>query len=613
MKHKTKSLFMIFASVAVHSLMAQSLILYKADGTSEMLPIASLDSMVFSNEKIYETPRNQTSNFTLDITTDSACYHPGSEVTFKFTQVKPTGAMVRYMHLGKVLEEHELSAKTWTWTVPDKDFTGYMVQVYQPGADNETIRGTVAVDVSSDWRRFPRYGFVATFGSDKNRATTDNEMDWLCRCHINGVQFQDWHYKHHWPWGGNADGEMTTYTDIANRTVYTTSVKNYITASHKRGMKSIFYNLCYGVLDDAEADGVRAAWYLFKDSSRKNRDYHDLPDSWKSDIYLVDPSNTAWISFLKTRNEEVYSHLDFDGFQIDQLGSRGDLYKYNGAKIDMTSAYATFIKGMKTAHPDKRLVMNAVSSFGSERIAKTGKVDFLYNEVWADEGNFSDLYNILEANRKYGSDTLQTVFAAYMNYECDNRSFNVPGVLLTDAVMFALGGSHLELGGDHMLCREYFPYSGVTMSATLKTQMARYYDFMTAYENLLRDGGTLNTSASLVPTDASGTYSINGWEPKLGGITSIVREKEGCKVLHLLNFTKANSLSWRDLKGNMPAPTKIANMPIQFKPGMDVHHVYVASPDYHGGAMQEIAFTQHDGVVELTVPDLLYWTMLVFE
>ncbi len=34
-----------------------------------------------------------------------------------------------------------------------------------------------------------------------------------------------------------------------------------------------------------------------------------------------------------------------------------------------------------------------------------------------------------------------------MNYnKADNRGeFNTPGILLTDAVMFALGGSHLEL------------------------------------------------------------------------------------------------------------------------------------------------------------------------
>ena len=46
-------------------------------------------------------------------------------------------------------------------------------------------------------------------------------------------------------------------------------------------------------------------------------------------------------------------------------------------------------------------------------------------------------------NGEYGDYQLNTVFAAYMNYnKADNRGeFNTPGILLTDAVMFALGGS----------------------------------------------------------------------------------------------------------------------------------------------------------------------------
>ena len=592
---------------------AQSLTLYRNDGTQQSMNVSSIDSIVYSPSSLYETPRNQTSNLTLDISTDSACYHPGSEVQFKFSSVLPSGARVRYMHLGKVILEHELTGRSWTWQVPAENYKGYMVQVYQANGDTETIRGTVAVDVSTDWKKFPRYGFVATFGSNKTASVVSSEMDWLCRCHINGVQFQDWHYKHHWPWGGNDEGEFASYKDIANRTVYTSSVRNYIDAQHKRGMKSMFYNLCYGALEDAEEDGVAASWFLFKDASRQQRDYHGLPDSWKSDIYLVDPGLLQWIIYMRKRNAEVYEHLDFDGYQIDQLGYRGTLYKSSGATIDMTAAYATFIKAMKSANPDKRLVMNAVGSYGAEKIAKTGKVDFLYNEMWDGESKFSNLYDIIKANDSYGGDSLRTVFAAYMNYNCDNRDFNMPGVLLTDAVMFALGGSHLELGGDHMLCREYFPYSGVTMSQALKKAITRYYDFLTAYENLLRDGGTLDTSAGLVPSDTSGKYSINGWAPSLGGITSIARVMEGRTVVHLLNFISANSLSWRDLNGDMPAPTVVADLPISIRVGRDVSHVYVASPDYNGGAMQELSFVRDGDSLQLTVPGLTYWTMLVFE
>ncbi|MCF0196140.1 MAG: hypothetical protein HUK03_02690, partial [Bacteroidaceae bacterium] len=330
------------------------MVIHTSDGGKVAYRMAAVDSVVFDHETIFETPRNQTANLTLDITTDLCSYTPGSVVTFKIAKSLPTGSYVRYMHGDRVLDEAPLTSRTWTWQVPDEDYRGYLAQVYIPG-DPEVIRGTIAVDVSSDWKRFPRYGFVATFGNDKTATVCSNEMDWLNRCHINGVQFQDWHYKHHWPWGGDKDGnELTVYKDVANRNVYTSSVKNYITQQHKRGMKSIFYNLCFGALDDAADDGVKENWYIFKDTQHKEVDFHDLPDSWKSDIFLLDPGNTQWISYLIKRNDEVYSHLDFDGFQIDQLGWRGDRYRYDGTKVDFPTAYAKFIRSMKNRHPDKR-------------------------------------------------------------------------------------------------------------------------------------------------------------------------------------------------------------------------------------------------------------------
>lgn len=593
----------------------QQMMVYLHDGTTVQYTTDNVKEMLYSNksESEWATFRDVVSMVGLDIQTDSALYHPGSTVHFTLNSSLPHGARIRYTHLTQVVEDAPLTAKEWDWTTPNEDFCGYLAQIYS-GGERDTILGTIAVDVSSDWKRFPRYGFVAAFGKDKTPSVVAEEMDWLNRCHINGVQFQDWHYKHHWPWGGTAEGEkLATYKDIANRTIYTSSVENYIQAQHQRGMKSIFYNLCYGALDDAAEDGIKPSWYAYKDASHKEKDYHDLPDSWKSDIYVLNPQNTAWQQYLVKRNEEVYSHLDFDGFQIDQLGSRGTRYAYTGGTIDMPKGYASFIKTMKEAHPSKRLVMNAVSSYGSQQIAETGKVDFLYNEVWDSEGTFDDLYKIVKANTVYGADSLQTVFAAYMNYKLSDTNFNQAGVLLTDAVMFALGGSHLELGGDHMLCREYFPYASVKMENTLKTRIIRYYDFLTAYENLLRDGGSLTTSSSLVPTDTSGRYRINGWAPQLGGITSIAREKGNCTLVHLLNFCKANSLSWRDMDGSMPKPTTLSKLPLELKMSRTVHHVYVASPDVAAGVLQELDFSQQNGKLNFTLPSLLYWTMIVIE
>ena len=405
-------------------------------------------------------------------------------------------------------------------------------------------------------------------------------MAFLNRCHINGVQFQDWHNKHHWPLGGTREHLDAVYKDIANRDIYTQSVKDYIRIQHSFGMKAMFYNLCFGALDDATGDGVKEEWYIFKGTGHTDKDAHTLPDSWKSNIYLLDPGNAEWQAYIAQRNDDVYANLDFDGYQIDQLGNRGDRYDYKGNKVNLPKTYVSFIEAMKGKHPDKRLVMNAVSSYGASQIAGTGKVDFLYNEVWGDEADFTDLYTILKANHQYGNQALKTVFAAYMNYEKGSGEFNMPGILLTDAVMFALGGSHLELGGDHMLCSEYFPNTRLQMSDALKTAVVRYYDFMTAYQNLLRDGGE-EEKVTLVCTDVSKNLNLNTWPPQKSAITSFARRVNGKQVVHLLNFLSANSLSWRDLNGTMPEPRLVTKVPLKLNVAGKVSKVWVATPDAH--------------------------------
>ena len=44
-----------------------------------------------------------------------------------------------------------------------------------------------------------------------------------------------------------------------------------------------------------------------------------------------------------------------------------------------------------------------------------------------------------------------------------------------------------------------------------------------------------------------------------------------------------------------------------------VNKLWVASPDVPGGALQELAFTQENGVVSFILPALKYWTMIVAE
>lgn len=554
------------------------------------------------------------SDFSLHLSTDKARYAPGEKVSLTSGSPLPDGAKVRYRQGATVIEEQSLTGTSWTWTPPSTDYTGYLADVYTTDASGkQTICGTIAIDVSSDWARYPRYGFVGTYDDTKTSEVISQETALLNRCHINGLQFYDWQNKHHEP-VVLRDGKVEdSYADIANRKVNTSVVKAYISQAHAHGMKAMFYDLCYGALDDAAQDGVSPKWYMYKDESHSTVDALTLPSGWKSNITLVNPGNTAWQDYFARKVSDVYNTFDFDGFHIDQLGNHDPEYDYYGNKINVTQGFASFIAKMKKSDPAKRLVMNAVSNYGAKQMAATGDVDFLYSELWGGEDQFADLLSIMrknqsEANTDPDTPAMAQVFAAYMNYNKESGTFNTPGVLLTDAVMFAIGASHLELG-DHMLHKEYFPNGDLKMDGQLDKDIVHYYDFFTAYENLLRDRGT---DLSIPVVANSSEVTINSWPPRLQTVTTVCREVNGKKIISLLNFSQANSLSWRDMDGTQPEPKALSNIPLAVKT-KDVKKVWVASPDALGGVAQELPFQQKGDYITFTLPSLKYWTMVVME
>lgn len=571
----------------------------------------------------------------LELSTDKACYAPGSTVTFTADGNLPSDkeVYVRYRHNNTFIEKHTITSKTWTWTAPDTDYMGYMVDLYymewNGDIGTEHIIGAIAVDVSSDWKRFPRYGFVAEFdnygGSIDKNANIEAEMKYLNRLHINGVQFQDWHWKHHKPVRFREDGSLDPwYQDVSNRWVGTEYVKKYIDVQHRYGMKSIFYNLCYGAWKDYRDDYVSEDWGLYKKDRNGNlyQDYHDLPSNWQSDIYLMNPGNPHWQNYLEDRYNEVYANYDFDGYQIDQVGGRGDVFEKSGTKIDLEYNYELFLRAMKGHRKDKRLVMNSVQSYGAHRICRaklddgTRTVDFCYNELWEKQPNFESLFQIIQDNDRESEHNLQTVFAAYVNYnkadhawDYADQNVNTPGALLTDAVMFAIGGSHIEMG-DHMLTREYFPAKPLAMTPELKQRLIHYYDFQTAYQNILRG---IDSKAAFTPTISSSTHAINAWPPQGRKITAFAKKVDNMIAVHLLNFSNTDDLSWRDLEGTRPAPVTQTNVQITYTTSRHITNVWTATPDKNGGVPMKLPFTQDGNNVSVTVPSLEYWTMLVFE
>jgi len=546
----------------------------------------------------------------ITIATDKAAYKPGDEVTFSMENATlPATAKVRYKYLNTVLSDVNVTASIWKWKTPPTDYRGYIAEVYSTSDGKETIYSTIAVDASSYWKKFPRYGFLSKFPQ-----LSDTEINGvisnLNRYHINGLQFYDWQNKHHKPLPMIGSTPANTWKDIINRDIYFSTVQKYITVAHSRNMKAMFYNLIYGAWDNAEADGVQKEWCVFTDNTHTNRDFHPLSSPFLSNIYLLDPSNRAWQHYLEIENRKVYQFLDFDGFHIDQLGDRGARYTYDGTYLNLSLTFKPFVDAVRANEPQKDIVMNAVSQYGQKGIAESS-TDFLYTEVWSPFDSYSDLSNLIQQNNSYSNNTKNTVLAAYMNYGLANNKgyFNTPSVLMANAVIFAFGGAHLELG-EHMLGKEYFPNNNLSMKDDLKTAQVNYYDFLVAYQNLLRDGGVFN---NVTLTSSDNKLMMAKWPASQGTVAVLGKKVENTQVIHLINFSNSTTQKWRDNTGIQASPVLIKDAKLILTSDVAVKKMWTASPDVIGGASRILNFAQTGNKVSFVLPELKYWDMIVVE
>ncbi|MGO4537133.1 glycoside hydrolase family 66 protein [Paenibacillus sp. 2TAB19] len=573
--------------------------------------VAAMSAAGCSSELKLNAETVQSQSFMTKLSTDKAAYRPGDKVQFTLDlkEDRPgSKIIVQYRHLGEQVgrQEVKLDGKqaAWSWTPPKEDGKGYMAEVFLTEKGKAVDHLNVAVDVSADWSKFPRYGYLADFhamSADEQKAVIER----LNRFHINGIQFYDWQYKHHEPLQMNGNEPAAEWPDIANRPVAFDTVKGYIDLAHERNMMAMNYNLLFGAYEGAEADGVKREWGLFRDPTQTNQDKHPLPDSWASDIMLYDPANPEWQNYLIEKEIEVFKQLSFDGWHVDQLGDRGALWNGKGESAKLAEGYVSFLKAAKEKL-NTDYVMNAVGQYGQAFLAAQAPLEFLYTEVWDAHPKYLNLKDIIDQNNKFGKGKLNTVLAAYMNYDLANSAgqFNTPGVLLTDAVIFAAGGSHLELG-ENMLAKEYFPNRNLSIPGELEEQLVRYYDFLVAYQNVLRDG----VEDSELAAEGLGDTQVST-APELNKVWSFTKQKGDSDIVHFINFTDATTLEWRDNEGKQAIPRELKDVRIALPSGKEVASIQFASPDYYNGSAVELSFEQKDGVATFKLPGLKYWDMV---
>ena len=161
-----------------------------------------------------------------------------------------------------------------------------------------------------------------------------------------------------------------------------------------------------------------------------------------------------------------------------------------------------------------------------------------------------------------------------------------------------------------MLDQPNYLDNNLLMDGTLQQAMVNYYNFITAYENLLRDGLTDSSNSIVLPSGP--TTSTNG---SSGTVWTFARSKSGTDVLHFINLLNTTSTDWMDTDATKAAPTTQTNVVVKYYYGTGTPTaVHLASPDLNGGDAQSLSYTTgSDGggnYVQFTLPSLQYWDMV---
>lgn len=317
------------------------------------------------------------------------------------------------------LSSGEDKSITFTWTAASTDYKGYLVKVYTSGTDYQTA----AVDVSSTCSKFPRYGYIAKYGSDISDASIANQIKTMASdYYIDMYQFYDWMWRHEVPIERTNGTVDSSWTDVFGNTVSVNTLQDYISKVHEYNGAAMAYMMSYAAREGYSDYGVDYKWGLYWDANRQNQMDFDFGNG--KHIYMFAPTNSGWQSFITNAYEDSINTMGFDGIQMDQMGQRTNIYDFDGNSYDVENSFSSLINYVKTYltsnNPSKNLVTfnlvdGTVNGWALNDVSKNANTDFNFSEIWWKSNGYNDMRNYIEQLRS-NSNGKAAVMAAYMNY-----------------------------------------------------------------------------------------------------------------------------------------------------------------------------------------------------
>lgn len=538
------------------------------------------------------------------------------------------------------IEPEEEKSISLSWQSPDTDYQGYLICLKLTDKKGNCIaRDTIGVDVSSDWIKFPRYGYLCDYGEAED---TEAKIAQMNRYHINAIEYYDWHALHHEPLPADSTEKSPgVWEDWSGRKIYGETVGEYMKYAHEKNMVNMAYNMIYAGTDsfvkDPEGNPTEASkWQLYfaPDNERGEGAFTfemGFSPSGNGNLYFMNPLNREWQNYIFSQENHIFEVLDFDGWHGDTVGDWGKMTDAEGNPLgtdeqgepiyEVKDTYRQFLNAAKEALGDHYLSFNPVGAQGIEQV-NTSNVDVLYTEFWpwdkdrngmlydTYQGLVTEVERTMEESKPYSVDGKGKSLAvkAYINYYKTTGTMNPPAVLLCDAAVYAAGGSRLEIGnGSHMLHVEYYPDDEIPMGEELEEAMVKMADFTVAYENLLRDGQATTQNRVEIAE-----YPVSR-EGKSDTIWTYTRSDDSYEILHLINLLGTDN-EWRDERGKKAAPAYTGELTVKYYTDKDISRVNLASFSMDDGISRELSFQRGEdsqgSYLVFTVPGLEYWDII---
>lgn len=453
--------------------------------------------------------------------TDKARYSPGDTVTITVEIQNNTGAdWSGTLHLDiwhletKVHSDSQLlsvaagatTTKAFNWTAPSTDFRGYYGEVRAGTTDF----GATAIDVSSDWTRYPRYGFVHDFTPGQSQSQSEEKIRLLAQnYHINAVQFYDWMWRHEQVISRTNGIINDPWYDWAGNPISFAVIQNLVTAAHNYRMAAMPYFMIYGALQGYEqVSGVNPQWGLYFDTAHTYQVVFDFgDDDPNTNLWIFNPPNTNWQNHIFRQYDEAILTVDFDGIHLDQMGNYWNTtyYDYWGNVVDLGNSFSALINNAKehisalTYHnPGKagkdaltfNLVNGGVNAWGVNDVIRNGNVDFLYSEIWENSTTYKAIHDFVRQARTEGEGKA-IVLAAYPNYY-ENTGTRYEA---EDATLYNVGTNNNHPGYTGWGFVDQFGEEGDYVEFSISVPEDGKYALVFRYGN---DTGTTNTRSVYV-------------------------------------------------------------------------------------------------------------------